>query len=503
VASHRGHIVTKGHGQADGGASIAFWSEEAQALRARAARGSWSARPRFLDTSASGKGGTSTSTTTTTTTATTTSTATTTTATTTTRTTAAAARHGEAAGDSGNAALYAFAALTKATYSPRASGLGFREKLEDVCGRFCRQAGVRIYSGEVRPITLWDKGNPLALFAYAARLRAAGQGAKPALRAGGCLLAVRGTVFGSNEERNAENELEPVRGRRCEGCKVHHGYQSIWLRLQSSVKESLRSLGCKKTDPLYLTGHSMGGAVATVSMYHLKSEGYNVQPSYVFSSPIMGNAAFQVALDGLFNRSDAVTLVTTGRDSIPRKLPSRGGCNPGDVMDVYPQVHFPSSSASHREHCSGPGADGACGIRRYACRELCPMKSSSCNDHCDNPLAPGGNICNDKYSMPKANTGGEDEVSSDDQLEEVENGTKAKEHVSCVDGLQAPAQCAESFEFRGKTYRGCARADYPVANETGGWCSLDSAYRGNWSPCFPCESAGAAKGSGKDMEFKK
>lgn len=355
-------------------------------------------------------------------------------------------------------------------------------------------------------MTLWDKGNPLSLFAYAARLRAlGGQGAMPALRTGGCLLAVRGTVFDSNEERNAENTLEPVKGHHCEGCKVHHGYQSVWLRLQASVKESLKALGCKKTDPLYITGHSMGAAVATISMYHLKSEGYNVQPSYVFSSPIMGNAAFQMALDGLLDRSDAVTLVTTGRDIIPRKLPSRSACNPSDVMDVYPQLHLPSSTnASDRELCAGPGADGACGIRRYACRDLCPLKSDACNDHCDNPVAPGGNICNDLYSMPEASKrGSEEEVSSDDQLEAVEAGTTAKEHVSCVDGLQAPAQCAQRFQFQNRTYRGCALVDGPGANRTGGWCSLDAVYSGNWSPCFPCESLGTTQGAEKEMSFKK
>lgn len=46
------------------------------------------------------------------------------------------------------------------------------------------------------------------------------------------------------------------------------------------------------TAKLYITGHSMGAAIATLAAIHLQQDGMPVESLYTFGCPRVGNQAF-------------------------------------------------------------------------------------------------------------------------------------------------------------------------------------------------------------------
>jgi predicted lipase len=59
---------------------------------------------------------------------------------------------------------------------------------------------------------------------------------------------------------------------KCSGCKVHNGFYTAWNNLAkpivSSNIQNLRSL--YRDAKIYVTGHSLGGAIASLSVPDLK-----------------------------------------------------------------------------------------------------------------------------------------------------------------------------------------------------------------------------------------
>ncbi len=74
--------------------------------------------------------------------------------------------------------------------------------------------------------------------------------------------------------------------------KVHRGYREAILDIAHEVKRALQA----PKRPLYFTGHSMGGALATLAS--TLSPGPTA--TYTFGAPRVGNRAFATALRNLF-----------------------------------------------------------------------------------------------------------------------------------------------------------------------------------------------------------
>lgn len=77
---------------------------------------------------------------------------------------------------------------------------------------------------------------------------------------------------------------------------IHHGFDTaldqVWSD-KSVISEPIMSVLASQRDlPLWLTGHSLGAALATVAAARLKRSGVQVQGLYTFGSPRVGNAVF-------------------------------------------------------------------------------------------------------------------------------------------------------------------------------------------------------------------
>jgi triacylglycerol lipase len=85
------------------------------------------------------------------------------------------------------------------------------------------------------------------------------------------------------------------------GTKVHSGFYESYLMIRNELLAQLNANG-GKAKKIWITGHSLGSAMAMVAGVDLKAAGYNVQAVYGFSSPrTIGNDAFKEKGDNILS----------------------------------------------------------------------------------------------------------------------------------------------------------------------------------------------------------
>ena len=124
------------------------------------------------------------------------------------------------------------------------------------------------------------------------------------------ILAFRGTE--KNDWRDIWNDLR-VRfykagtTERRKG-KIHTGFNAAYGAIANELEEALEEV---KDRPVYITGHSLGGAVATVAARENKHD--NIAAVYTFGCPRVGCGDFEGDLKSpvyrVVNRSDLVTQI--------------------------------------------------------------------------------------------------------------------------------------------------------------------------------------------------
>lgn len=83
------------------------------------------------------------------------------------------------------------------------------------------------------------------------------------------------------------------------GGKVHSGFYESFLRVRPDyevIKEHFRQHGAK---PIYITGHSLGAAIATLIAADMVAHGLPVEGVYLYGSPRVGNVDFASSYDAL------------------------------------------------------------------------------------------------------------------------------------------------------------------------------------------------------------
>ena len=79
----------------------------------------------------------------------------------------------------------------------------------------------------------------------------------------------------------------------CPDCSVHSGFLGGYNLVASAVKTGVQNLKAKyRNTKLIVTGHSLGGALAILSTADLKNVFGNVDYTYTFGQPRVGNQAF-------------------------------------------------------------------------------------------------------------------------------------------------------------------------------------------------------------------
>ncbi|HWD21062.1 MAG TPA: lipase family protein [Verrucomicrobiae bacterium] len=105
-------------------------------------------------------------------------------------------------------------------------------------------------------------------------------------------LAFRGTVDWKNWRTDLDCEKVAWDAVHPE-CKVHRGFLTAWLAVRDQVRDWVEKAG-PATRAIYLTGHSLGGALAMLAAADMRTwPGVQMRGCYTFGQPRVGGAAFR------------------------------------------------------------------------------------------------------------------------------------------------------------------------------------------------------------------
>lgn len=124
------------------------------------------------------------------------------------------------------------------------------------------------------------------------------------------ILAFRGTEGNSLRDIISDLRVRFYRGKsqeRREG-KVHTGFNKAYGQVAENVEAAIEELSDR---PVYITGHSLGGAIATITARENRHD--NIAAIYTFGSPRVGTGDVEVEIKApvyrVVNRADLVARV--------------------------------------------------------------------------------------------------------------------------------------------------------------------------------------------------
>ena len=101
------------------------------------------------------------------------------------------------------------------------------------------------------------------------------------------------------------------------GCALHPGFFLAWGEISGDVQAALESVvALHASYAIVVTGHSLGGAGATIAGAYLRNGGWNLD-LYTYGSPRVGNLAF---VNFVSNQAGGAYRTTHAADVVPRVL---------------------------------------------------------------------------------------------------------------------------------------------------------------------------------------
>ena len=132
---------------------------------------------------------------------------------------------------------------------------------------------------------------------------------------GMAVVSFRGTQQVRDWMTNLRADKIPVYSNSPTSCKtlghVHKGFNEAFKSVERKIVEQLKD--CKDI-PIYITGHSLGGALATLATWYISGD--KLAACYTFGAPRVGN-------DKLLNRfRTPIYRIVNGADPVPFIPPS-------------------------------------------------------------------------------------------------------------------------------------------------------------------------------------
>ena len=130
------------------------------------------------------------------------------------------------------------------------------------------------------------------------------------------ILAFRGTEATSIKDIKSDAKAKTT---SCEtGGKIHTGFKEAFENVSFDIQKKLNE-DKFKDKPLFITGHSLGGALATIAAKKLLHEG-GLAACYTFGSPRVGDeeliANIKSPIYRLVNAADCVTMLPPSSEAI-------------------------------------------------------------------------------------------------------------------------------------------------------------------------------------------
>lgn len=130
------------------------------------------------------------------------------------------------------------------------------------------------------------------------------------------VIVFRGTLDGEDVIADLDIAQVPFSDRSTsdQPVMVHRGFYGIWISLRNEIRSTIDREKIAGS-VIYVTGHSLGGALAALTALDLASSGHRII-TYLFGAPRCGNEGFVGALDqqiphfwALANRSDTIPFL--------------------------------------------------------------------------------------------------------------------------------------------------------------------------------------------------
>lgn len=103
------------------------------------------------------------------------------------------------------------------------------------------------------------------------------------------------------------------------GARFHKGFMTALASIWAPVFEAVKGELAREDRPLWLTGHSLGGALALLAAWRLDRYTLPIHQVYTFGAPMVGNAVASAAFDRAFPKR--IYRYVNGSDPVP-KLPT-------------------------------------------------------------------------------------------------------------------------------------------------------------------------------------
>ncbi|KND91773.1 Lipase [Tolypocladium ophioglossoides CBS 100239] len=142
-------------------------------------------------------------------------------------------------------------------------------------------------------------------------------------------------------------------------CKVHAGFAAAWAEMADSATRA--TAAARAAHPGYrlvVTGHSLGGAVATLAAAYLGRDGFAAD-AYTFGAPRVGNDHFASFVSG---QPGGQWRVTHRNDPIPRLAPIVLG-----YRHVSPEYWLPTDAKSAQHDYRLGDIEVCAGIANTTC----------------------------------------------------------------------------------------------------------------------------------------
>jgi pimeloyl-ACP methyl ester carboxylesterase len=125
------------------------------------------------------------------------------------------------------------------------------------------------------------------------------------------IVAFRGTDFSEWSDWGVNKRILP---EPTDDGDIHSGFSRAYFGLSDQVK---RLLANRDIEHLWLTGHSLGGALATVCAYRLESSGdHHLDGLITFGQPRIAKIELARRIDALLD--DRYAWFVNGRDMVPK-----------------------------------------------------------------------------------------------------------------------------------------------------------------------------------------
>lgn len=176
----------------------------------------------------------------------------------------------------------------------------------------------------------------------------------------------------------------------CRECSIHHGFLRAFHNIRADLVQTVKALRTEHRDyKLVVTGHSLGGAVATIAAAYLRKQDIACD-LYTYGSPRVGDRYFA---DFVSNQRNGMTARVTSRFDPITVIPSPLL----NFRHVYPEYWYEKGFAEEplvkcdgpeRGNCSGRIPSALLNLpRRIAMHSDYWAKSNPCPDYRDHEVA--------------------------------------------------------------------------------------------------------------------